>query len=395
MYHCGLRSFQAKLAAAYDIAQVEIARCASGAWSISLGEPHIERRADLKSFDSRVYSVNDYREWDRNKQLVLSPRFQRRDVWSETARSYLMDTIVRGLPIPKIFIRQVIDPATGVNRREVVDGQQRLRTILSYVGDGFMIRRGHNQDYGGVFFSQLDEEKQVEILNYELSTDLLVNMSDTQVLDVFSRLNAHAVVLNEQEKINASHFGEFKKLVDSLAHQYFEYWVQNKILRDAQVVRMADVSLTADLVIAMCDGVQGKKQIRAYYDQYEKEFSHDTVDLATQFNATLAAMSELFPEGFANSEFHRIHLHYSLFTAVYHLMFGLKGLPAAPVRFDELNIDQVRQRLDRVESIFTAEDSDSLDREEAGFLNDSRRATTDASVRERRADYLVRLIAGR
>ena len=85
----------------------------------------------MKSFDSRVYSVGDYREWSESGQLVLSPRFQRREVWTETARSYLMDTIIRGLPIPKVFIRQIIDPSSGKSVREVVDGQQRLRTILS------------------------------------------------------------------------------------------------------------------------------------------------------------------------------------------------------------------------------------------------------------------------
>jgi len=54
----------------------------------------------MKSFDSRVYSVNDYREWEQSGQLILAPRFQRRTVWTEAARSYLMDTIIRGKPMP-------------------------------------------------------------------------------------------------------------------------------------------------------------------------------------------------------------------------------------------------------------------------------------------------------
>jgi uncharacterized protein with ParB-like and HNH nuclease domain len=75
-----------------------------------------------------------------------------------------MDTILRGKPIPKIFIRQKLNPTTKTSVREVVDGQQRLRTILSFLEDGFTISNRHNFVYGGKFFSQLDEDVQTQIL---------------------------------------------------------------------------------------------------------------------------------------------------------------------------------------------------------------------------------------
>lgn len=346
----------------------------------------------MKSFDSRVYSVGDYREWNASGQLVLSPRFQRRDVWTETARSYLMDTIIRGLPIPKVFIRQIIDPSSGRSIREVVDGQQRLRTILSFVNDGFIIRRGHNSEYGGLFFSALPEDKQVEILGYEISTDLLVNLTDGQVLDIFSRLNSHAVVLNEQEKINAGHFSDFKQLADALARDHFEYWIHNKILREPQVFRMADVSLAADLLIAMCDGIQSKKQIRAYYAQFEKDFPYGVDELTTQFNQTIAMISRIFPDGLQNSEFRRVHLYYSLFTAVFHELHGLHHCHVVRGDLPSANLDRVRNRLDHVDEVFGDAESVDLTEADRQFLNDSRRATTDASVRQRRTEYLLGLI---
>ncbi len=60
----------------------------------------------MKSYDSRTYSINDFVEWDAAKQLELNPRFQRRAVWTEKAKSFLFDTILRGKPIPKVFIRR-------------------------------------------------------------------------------------------------------------------------------------------------------------------------------------------------------------------------------------------------------------------------------------------------
>ena len=58
----------------------------------------------MKDFDSRSYSIADFLEWQKNNLLELSPDFQRRPVWSQNAKSFLIDTILRGKPIPKILI---------------------------------------------------------------------------------------------------------------------------------------------------------------------------------------------------------------------------------------------------------------------------------------------------
>src|SRR5216684_2751416 len=117
----------------------------------------------MKSYDSRTYSINDFVEWDNAKQLELNPRFQRRAVWTDKAKSFLMDTILRGKPIPKFFIRQRINVSTKTSIRDVVDGQQRLRTILSFVKDGFVISKRQNPTYGGLRFSQLPEDVQAQL----------------------------------------------------------------------------------------------------------------------------------------------------------------------------------------------------------------------------------------
>lgn len=74
-------------------------------------------------FNTRNYSVRDFEEWREKDELLLQPKFQRRDVWSDKARSYLIDTIMRGKPIPKVYMRQDINPTTRRTRREIVDGQ--------------------------------------------------------------------------------------------------------------------------------------------------------------------------------------------------------------------------------------------------------------------------------
>lgn len=357
----------------------------------------------MKNFDSRNYSINDFLEWEKNNLLELNPNFQRRSVWNDNARSYLMDTIIRGLPIPKVFIRQKINVITRKSIREVVDGQQRLRTILSFLNDGFVISKGHNSKYGGLYFSQLDQVDdniQASILGYEISVDLLVDMPDQKVLDVFSRLNSYSVILNEQEKINANHFGPFKQLADCLAKKYYQFWIDNSIISEKKCLRMDDVSLTADLLIAMCEGIKEKKKIKFYYDSYEKIFNYNCQELEERFDSVMNTILNIYGKELRESEFKRVHLFYSLFTAIYHINFGLKDLNAVLPEhsigdFSNLAVlMKIRHRLERIEFIFDKAEDDVtvLSKSEQQFLDNSRRATTDASRRLERTQFLVSLI---
>ena len=346
----------------------------------------------MKSYDSRTYSINDFVEWDAAKQLELNPRFQRRPVWTDKAKSFLIDTILRGKPIPKIFIRQKINVTTKTSIREVVDGQQRLRTILSFIKDGFVVNKRQHPTLGGIPFSQMPEDVQAQVLAYEISVDLLINLPDAEVLDIFSRLNSYAVLLNEQEKINADHFGPFKALADNIGHKYYEYWTSQNILTSKQVVRMLEVNLVADLLIAILEGIKSKKQVKKFYSQYEATFEHDTDDLEKQFDRVITAISEIYPEGLSDTEFRRPHLFYSLFTTMAHRLFGIPGLPAEYASV-QLPPDAVRNKLERVDEIFAEPDLQNLSKAEQQFLTDSRRATTDEKVRVRRSEFLLKLSA--
>lgn len=347
----------------------------------------------MKSFDSRTYSINDFVEWERQKQLQLNPAFQRRPVWSERAKSYLMDTIVRGKPIPKFFVRQRLNVTTKTSVREVVDGQQRLRTILSFIKDGFAISRSHNAEIGGKKFSQLDEGIQEQVLSYEIAVDLLINLPDKEILDIFGRLNSYAVILNEQEKLNAENFGPFKIAADEIGRKYNEFWTTNGILKPIQILRMAEVSLVADLMIAMLEGIRAKKRIKGFYKQYEVNFNHDVNEIESKFDDVMNVISKLFPDTLKSSEFARPFLFYSLFTSVFHSCFGLKGIasPRPPLQTDE-QIEVARNQLSRVEELFAVTDDKALNDEETKFLKESRRATTDQSSREGRTKYLLSLM---
>lgn len=151
----------------------------------------------MKNFDTRTYNVSDFVEWDSRSQVELSPDFQRRSVWSLQAKSYLVDTIIRGKPMPKLLITQDVQDRRNI--RVVVDGQQRLRAILEYVEGGFPISRAHNKDYAGYRFERLPPDVKADFMKYEIGVDLLYDMPYRDILDIFARLNTYTVKLNGQE----------------------------------------------------------------------------------------------------------------------------------------------------------------------------------------------------
>ena len=222
--------------------------------------------------------------------------------------------------------------------------------------------------------------------------DLLINLPDPEVLDIFSRLNSYAVLLNEQGKINADHFGPFKVLADKIGHKYYNYWTEQGILTSKNIMRMQEVNLVADLLIAMLEGIKSKKQIKKFYDAYESSFEPDADALEARFDSTVQKINELYPEGLSDTEFRRHHLFYSLFTAVAHCLHGLPQLPPHPNPLIGAGLQSARNGLDRVEEIFQAEDMSKLTKVQQQFLQDSRRATTDEKVRERRSIFLLSLI---
>jgi hypothetical protein len=322
-----------------------------------------------QQFGTRPYSVRDFEEWHKKRELVLAPKFQRRSVWSPKARSYLIDTIIRGKPIPKIYMRQDINPKTRRVTREIVDGQQRLRTVLSFLEDGFPLLRVHNKEYGGKRFSELEEETQREILKYEFSVDLLQDMPDQDVYDIFARLNTYAVTLNAQELRNAQWFGEFKTTVYTLSNEFMTFWQVNKIFSDRNILRMAEAEFVSELLIAMSVGIRerSKRLIDKFYEDHDDEFAHRET-LVRRFREAMDTIGGIMGTDLAVSKFSEPRLLYPLFCSVYHLQFGLPDMECERRSFKQSDYPKLRVALDKVEEIFKKleEEEERRQRIEAG-----------------------------
>jgi len=307
-------------------------------------------------FDNRKYSARDFEEWKEKGTLFLQPKFQRREVWSESAKAYLIDTILRGKPIPKIFMRFHINPATRTTTREVVDGQQRIRAILDFLSDGLNVRRAHNKELGGKYFSDLDVERQKDFLAYEFSVDLLHDTSDAEIYDIFARLNTYAMKLTDQELRNANWHGEFKSMVYSLSNAFSNFWTVHAIFTARNMLRMAECEFTSELLIAMMEGIseRTKPKIDAFYRDHDAEGAvPNREDLEEVFATTMDTIGAIFGDTLSESGFRATRLFYPLFCAVYHCIKGMEGVTEARPNLREARYPRIRLELEKVDTLIS------------------------------------------
>lgn len=303
-------------------------------------------------FASKTFRVLDLLEWYKQGYLDLTPKFQRRDVWSPVIKSYFLDSLIRIKPTHKIFLSESIDKT--ITKREVVDGQQRLRSIITYCNDEIKILPKHNDVYGGLFFSQLPIEIKNMFLNYEVAIDVLYDASDIEILDLFARLNTYTVKLNNQELRNAAFHGKFKEVIYTLGQQSIDFFLTSKIFTAKRIMRMYEVELISELIIAMLDGLQDKKKsINEFYEKYNDEFLEEPI-IIEQYWDIINMLETVFKESLINTKFSNKAPFYSLFLVLYDLKYGLpdkdgpyelskdfsKAIPALNKLSEQLTMDE-------------------------------------------------------
>src|SRR4051812_21763659 len=72
------------------------------------------------------------------KRLNLAPAFQRQSVWRTRARQLLVQSLLDGVPLPSIFLYSRVGRG-GAPVYDVIDGKQRLETMLLFLGKGPLV----------------------------------------------------------------------------------------------------------------------------------------------------------------------------------------------------------------------------------------------------------------
>jgi hypothetical protein len=161
------------------------------------------------------YNLSTLSDLITNKQIDLSPRYQRRDRWKPPRQSMLIESFLMNVPIPPIFLNE-----DNYGTYSVIDGKQRLTAIHQFM-------RGRLKLQGLKVFQELNGKtiddlsanfRNVIATRSNLRATIILRQSDNDVkFEVFRRLNTGGVRLNAQEIRNSTWPGPLNDLLLDLS----------------------------------------------------------------------------------------------------------------------------------------------------------------------------------
>ncbi len=339
--------------------------------------------------ETKVYSINDFLQWEKNQELFISPKYQRKAVWNDQAKSYLIDTIVRGLPIPQVFLRQKIDTQLGMTTRAVIDGQQRLRAIIGFYNNDFPIMKKHNKNFGGKYYADLEEDEKYDFLDYQIPVELIKSPDDNVIYDMFMRVNTNSIVLNKQELRNAKYWGDLKVLAYNLSSKWRFLLKDNDIVKEKDIIRMYDVEFLSRLLRVVIEGIKTDtpSALDKFYETYE--VIENTEEVEQKFNKVFSEIETLFSNNvYYTNIFNKPNYIFTLFSFLIEDHYGILNF-AKTYDAGSYDSEHLYLKLGELESLLVNAPEDELVSE---FLELHSIRTTGEKERTRRINMFSNYI---
>ena len=329
-------------------------------------------------------------------QLDLDPPYQRRSVWSRTDKQYFIDTVLSNLPAPPIFLHKSLDDQ-GRPTYHVVDGKQRLQTVIDFTKDKVRIPDDFADSHlRKLRWSQLDREARTRFWNYSIIVEMLPDVTDSAVKNIFERINRNSRKLMRQELRHAKYEGWFIETAEAEAEK--QEWKELGIVTLARMKRMADVQFISELMrITIKGAIEGFDQdsLDETYADFEDlmeqpNFIED--DFRTEFEATKQYVTKLSAQSSELVEFFKNQSHFYTLWGYLTVEKARRLTPAefVPCYLRFLSAVAAIHRQPRGENDLSPPlDSGTEQRAISFYALNARGASTDLTPRQARHDALV------
>jgi hypothetical protein len=323
------------------------------------------------------------------KKYNFSPDYQREgDVWSETDKSYLIDTILKNFPMPPVFLHQHIDTTTGKTIYDVIDGKQRLSAIISFLKNEISVPEDFSEDgfgdpqLSGVYFRDLDvptlSEWKKNLWKYEITIEYIETDNIDVVNHIFDRLNRNGEPLTHQE-LRKARFGtsDFYNLITEFScHEVFAD-ITDKLKSN----RLENHEFISELILLVSENmvISGDQplEIDNLYQRYSEKSSDELNDVRTSFSDVERTFST-FNISFSDKRFY----------GVSHI-FGLWGL-AWKLSSENIVIENIQELLSDFYNIYKLKDDSNPVIEK--YRKTMSAGTKGAARRKRRIDALYEYV---
>ena len=202
--------------------------------------------------ESDKMTIKDILELKKNSMLMVNPEYQRGAVWTENQQRKLIDSVMRGYPLPLIYLHHKKKNVAGMQREdlEIIDGQQRINALHRFGENALKLFDPVKDDRVARFpkfiresicpwarcdFMGLSEDLRQRFLKTEIFIVKVNTDVEDEARDLFIRLQA-GLPLNAQEKRDAwpggftelvLKFGGKREITRFPGHDFFRHLVKN------------------------------------------------------------------------------------------------------------------------------------------------------------------------
>lgn len=240
--------------------------------------------------DQNIWTIQELVE--RKEKIDLNPAWQRGPAWKQPRQVLLVDSILRGMDIPKVYLRKLTH---GPFEHDAVDGQQRLRAIWLFHAGALLLDHSEalppidGEDVQGKCFGDLSQKLRDRFVAFKVSVGEITSSRPEEIRNLFARLQM-GVSLNPAELRNAMD-GPLRYSIDSTArlHPFFH---ECKISRDRY--KHLDYAAHAYAMAAY----QGERDIKApdlrgMIAEYGTDRGVEVLSLSAKVDEALTILKEI------------------------------------------------------------------------------------------------------
>jgi len=252
--------------------------------------------------ESNRITIASFYENNTLSKYNFEPPYQRRSLWTDEKKSFLIDSILKNFPMPPIFLHQKIDEESGKTTYDVIDGKQRLLSIIDFIEGRISVASEDEDDnvsniIAGKYFGELDAPElskyKSHFWRYVIPIEY-VDTGDQKIIDsIFDRLNRNGEPLNGQELRNSNYYGsELLNLVEKVLKN--EFWSTR--LSNVDKNRMEDVEFVSELVFFVIEKEElhaNQHEIDKLYEVYSGSTDIDYNDLYKNITRVSGFMQSL------------------------------------------------------------------------------------------------------
>ncbi len=304
--------------------------------------------------------VSDVKRKMERGELIPGPEWQRGYIWKLKDEQLLVDSILKGLPIPKFYLTQEYAAKQNKSIHYAVDGQQRLRAIDKFLNNELQIKIK-----GKLYrFKDLDRQTQQQITTYKLNGHYMTDYKQVDVNFLFQRLNRTGIKLTNMEVWNNEYFktnvlNMVKEIYEEMKGSYDVIYTEENIKR----------KLPLDDIIDLCNCLQknsveggSKKELESFLKNNRKISGNENLKIKSKFKKTINNINKIFSkQDLESSDYGKrthfislalaagllIHEYYILSDVVKLKKVLLKFIDNQPEKYKESVLGAIRQKAAR------------------------------------------------